>query len=69
MNNEKFVELCIKIFAHCEMDWRVTLMGNGTNAGEASNVAHEILKILDLKYDDIREDVDIKVEELRKLYG
>lgn len=45
-STKKIEELCVFVFAHSQSDFEVTLSGNGTNAGEASNFALEVLDIL-----------------------
>jgi hypothetical protein len=42
----KLEELCIEIFAHCDMDRNVGIAGNTTNSFEAANVAHGVLDIM-----------------------
>lgn len=42
----KLEELCVQVFAHCELDVEVNLSGNGTNACEATNFALEVLDLI-----------------------
>ena len=67
---EKLIELCVEIYAHLELDWEVTLAGNGTNPSEASNVADEILGILgvDENSKEFQALLAEKIKELKEQY-
>ena len=54
---ELILDLCADIFAHAELDYEITLHGNGTNASEASNVALELLDILRVK----KSTIDVRI--------
>ncbi len=68
---EKLIEMCVEIYACSELDYEVTLGGNGTNAAEAANVAGEILDIIGVKDEDgkFEKMVSDRVKELKKEYG
>lgn len=73
MDNVFIEELCTDIFAHCELDWEITLSGNGTNPCEAGNVAYALLDEL---YKDGRKwrkqhqaKIALRMKELRKEMG
>ena len=66
---EKILGLCIDIFAHDECEYEITLQGNGANAFECSFVAHELLALLDVEYEEIEARVQKRVTELREMYG
>jgi hypothetical protein len=63
---KRLIDLCIEIYACNELDYEVTLAGNGTNASEASNVADEILNILNIKKNDIQEDIGKEVDRINE---
>jgi len=60
---EQLLNLCVEIYAFMELDWEITLAGNGTNSSEASNVADEILNIIG-KPENFSELVNKKIDEL-----
>ena len=66
--HDKLIELCVEVYAHCELDYEVTLAGNGTNASEASNFADEVLEILEVKKKKIEKEISKEVKELKNLY-
>lgn len=67
--NKELIELCVDIYAHVEMDFEITLGGNGTNCCEASNVADAILKILKVKQKDLEDQIKKRVAELKAENG
>ena len=48
--DSKLIDLCVDIYAHSELDWEWTNLshGNSTNSFEASNVADDIFKIIEV---------------------
>ena len=66
-------EMCIDIYAYCDLDCEITLAGNGTSCGEAANVADEILILLFGNRNDWSKKNDPKIKrrakELRLDYG
>lgn len=68
---EKLIDLCVEIFASAELDYEVTIVGNGTNPAEASNVAAGILVILgiDLYGPEFSLMIANRVKELKEMYG
>ena len=59
---EQLIDLCVDIYAHCELDYEINLGGNGTNPYEAANVASEIMDILGMR----KRDLEIKINEVVK---
>lgn len=68
---EKLIDLCLEIFASSELDYEVTIAGNGTNSAEAENVAKGILDILgiDLYSPEFSLLIAARVKELKEMYG
>ncbi|EKD53265.1 MAG: hypothetical protein ACD_61C00089G0006 [uncultured bacterium] len=67
---EKLIALCVDIYAHDQLDWEITLAGNGTNAFEASRVANKILEILGIEEEgeEFQALLAKRVRELKELY-
>ncbi len=67
----KLLDLCVEIYACNELDYEVTLSGNGTNASEAANVAGEILDIIGVKRKDreFKRKVAERAKEMKTEYG
>ena len=55
--------LSIEVFAHVELDWEVTLGGNGTNCCEAANVMHAINDMFPVTKPS-QGEIDLYVKEL-----
>lgn len=68
---KELIALCVEIYAASELDWEVTVGGNGTNSAEAQNVAAEILRILGVKQGSksFKKLVEKKVRELKEEAG
>ena len=68
-------DLCVDIMAHSEKDLEITLSGNGTNIGEATNVANAILEMMAEAYgsdawgEKLLIDVSIRAGQLYEEYG
>ena len=54
---EKIIELCVDILAHSSLDYEITLCGNGYNAFECEGVALELLDILGMSYEEIKDRI------------
>ena len=65
----KLVDMCVDVFAYSELDYEITLAGNGVSAFECSAMAKATLDILGLKYVDIQTRVDHRIRELEEMYG
>lgn len=52
------LDLCVDIYAHAELDYEITIHGNGTNASEASNVADELLEIIRVN----KRSLDVRIQ-------
>jgi hypothetical protein len=61
---KKILDLCVDIYAHAELDWEITLGGNGCNSFECCGVADELLEILGTNLKEIEPLIDKRVEEL-----
>jgi hypothetical protein len=61
---EQLIDLCVDIYAHCELDYEINLGGNGSNPYEAANVAREILDILGMNKSDLEIKINEAVKEL-----
>ena len=66
-------KMCVDIFAHADLDYEITLSGNGINPCEAAGVAW---KILDILHGDgrgwakaNRNRIDSRVKEIEKEVG
>jgi len=62
---EKILELCVDIYAHDQLDWEITLCGNGCNAFECSGVANEMLEIMGIEKSAIDGKILAKVREYK----
>lgn len=73
MNNEikqKLIDLCVDVHAHANLDWEITLGGNGVNSFENIGTANEVLRILGVGHDlvfNIR--VEDRMMKLKSDYG
>ena len=64
-NDRELRELAINIMAHVWLDWEITLMGNGTDPCEASNVIEDVCRICGIVWPTEKE-IQKRVEELKK---
>jgi len=61
---KKLYKLCVKVEAHSQLDFEVTIGGNGCNAFEASYVTNEICGMLQFDQAQFQKDVEKLVQEL-----
>lgn len=61
---KKLHDFCVNILAHCQLDYQITLGGNGTNPFEAANVAHALMREFSININP--EDVSKRVKELKE---
>lgn len=53
---QQLIDLLIDVYAHAELDYDVTLLGNSLNASECAGMARKIEEILNIEigYDEIQ---------------
>lgn len=64
---KKLYDFCVNILAHCQLNYEITLGGNGTNSFEAANVAHALMREFNIIIDSA--DVRKRARELEKEFG
>lgn len=67
--NPKLLELCTDVLAHAELDYEVTINGNGVNASECSEMAIAVMKILGVTVSNLEDSIRDRVDELEKMYN
>lgn len=72
MNNkikQELLDLCIDVYAHANLDWEITLCGNGVNSFENTGTVNEILRILEIERDEeFNEKVEDRMIKLKSDY-
>ena len=72
MNNkikQELIDLCIDVHAHANLDYEITLGGNGVNSFENIGTANEVLRILGVKHGFIfNSRVEDRMIELKADY-
>lgn len=66
---KEIIDLCADVEAYSEMDYEITLGGNGANASECSYLAGEIINILKIDENIFSELVNEKIKQLKEEIG